>query len=42
MILPTVGELVLQLGRKWAAIGVALVLPWIWLTALDRMLRRKR
>lgn len=25
-----------------AVIGIGLVLPWIWLVALDRVLRRKR
>ena len=28
------------LGR--AIVGIGLVLPWIWLVALDRMLRRTR
>jgi len=25
----------------WLAVGVALVLPWIWLIVLDRLLRRR-
>jgi len=31
-----------QRNRRWLAIGIALVLPWVWLVALDRVLRRKR
>jgi hypothetical protein len=26
----------------WTAVGVALVLPWAWLVAIDLLLRRKR
>ena len=26
----------------WLAVGVALVLPWLWLLVLDRLLRRTR
>jgi hypothetical protein len=29
-------------NRRWIAIGVALVMPWIWLIGLDRLLRRTR
>jgi len=31
-----------ELHRKWIAIGVALIAPWIWLVGLDRLLRRTR
>lgn len=26
----------------WLTVGIALVLPWIWLIVLDRLLRRTR
>ncbi|HEX7117507.1 MAG TPA: hypothetical protein VF212_01885 [Longimicrobiales bacterium] len=26
----------------WVLVGVALVLPWAWLVALDRLLKRAR
>ncbi len=26
----------------WLTVGVAMVLPWIWLIVLDRLLRRTR
>jgi hypothetical protein len=32
----------IHLHRKWIAIGVAMVAPWIWMTGLDRLLRRTR
>jgi len=31
-----------QANRKWIAIGVAMVGPWIWMVGLDRILRRTR
>ncbi|MFI5229430.1 MAG: hypothetical protein ACHQWU_10195 [Gemmatimonadales bacterium] len=35
-------ELVRAMPRRWIAVGVALLLPWVWLSLLDPMLRRKR
>jgi hypothetical protein len=32
----------IHLHRKLIAIGVAMVVPWIWLIGLDRLLRRTR
>jgi len=32
----------IHLHRKWIAIGVAMIAPWIWMTGLDRLLRRTR
>jgi hypothetical protein len=29
-------------NRRWLAILVALIVPWVWLVGLDRMLRRTR
>jgi hypothetical protein len=42
MIPANVAELVRAMPRRWVAVGVALVLPWVWLTLLDAILRRKR
>jgi hypothetical protein len=32
----------IQRNRKWLAIGIALIMPWVYLVGLDRLLRRKR
>jgi hypothetical protein len=42
MISANVAELVREMPRRWVAVGVALILPWIWLTLLDAVVRRKR
>jgi hypothetical protein len=39
---PPIVGLVHALTRRWVAVGIALVAPWIWLTLLDAALRRKR
>jgi hypothetical protein len=39
---PPIAGLVHALPRRWVAVGIALVAPWIWLTLLDAALRRKR
>ena len=39
---PSIAGLVHALPRRWLAVGIALVAPWIWLTLLDAALRRKR
>lgn len=39
---PSVAGLVHALPRRWVAVGIALIAPWVWLTLLDAALRRKR
>ena len=42
MIAPSIAGLVHAMPRRWVAVGVALIAPWIWLTLFDALARRKR
>jgi hypothetical protein len=42
MMLASPPPLLQRFSLSWIVVGLGLIAPWIWLTVLDRLLRRTR